>query len=69
MKTPPAVKVVRQLVHSLSNNNLVPFHLWLGEIVLKSENVLPKIEVSEYASEYTIVNHFSTILHKSPGLT
>ena len=30
---------VRQLVHSLSGDNLIPFHLWRRQIVLKSEKV------------------------------
>ena len=30
---------MRQLVHSLSGNKLLPLHLWWREIVLKSENV------------------------------
>ena len=33
-------QLMRQQVHSLStNNNLVPFHLWWREILLKSEKV------------------------------
>ena len=40
LKFPNFVRqVVRQLVHSLCGDNLVPFHMWWRQIVLKSEKV------------------------------
>ena len=50
---------MRQLVHSLSgDNNLVPFHLWLKEIVLKTQKVYEKVFVQDCSglSDFKVVS-------------